>query len=201
MLRLRSTAGFSLVEMMVTLAVLAVLLAAAGPMLAQWTANARVRSVAEELQNGIRLAQNEAVRRNRQVVFGFTNAAPGLDAEPAEGGRNWFVRALPLAGEAADESFFVGGGTFANESQVTITARRGMTDVALMCFNSLGRLVANGATGLGADCLAPSDTVAPIAVDVSRDGADRPLRVQVFLGGQVRMCDPARSRSDAPDGC
>jgi type IV fimbrial biogenesis protein FimT len=33
-------------------------------------------------------------------------------------------------------------------------------------------------------------------------GADRPLQVQIKLGGQVRMCDPARTLSATqPDGC
>lgn len=193
--------GFSLVELMVALAVLALLLAAAGPMIGQWSANARVRSVAEELQNGLRMAQTEAVRRNRQVVFAFTDDAPALDASPSAGGRNWLVRALPVAGELADESFYIAGGTFGTQSQVVITARRGGDDVALLCFNSLGRLVANSATGLGENCLVPADTVTPVAIDVSREGADRPMRVQVFLGGRVRMCDPARAVADSPDGC
>jgi len=75
--------GFSLIELMVTISVMALLLAAAVPSFGPWVANSRVRSTAESLQNGIRLAQTEAVRRNRQVAFTFTNETPSLTAAPA----------------------------------------------------------------------------------------------------------------------
>ena len=43
---------------------------------------------------------------------------------------------------------------------------------------------------------------AVINYDVSLPGSDRPLRVTVSMGGQVRMCDPARTQSATqPDGC
>jgi type IV fimbrial biogenesis protein FimT len=185
--------GFSLIELMVTLTLLALLLSAAIPSFGNWIANARVRTVAEEIQNGIRLAQSEAVRRNRQTVFALTNAAPALAATPVEDGSNWFVRALPLAstGESADQTFYVQGGTFAQQGGVTIDGP------ALICFNSVGRQVANASTGLGEDC-APAD---PTVYDITRTGGDRTLRVEVFLGGRVRMCDMARSIATAPDGC
>ena len=184
--------GFSLVELMVTLTVLAMLLTAAIPAIGNWIANARVRSVAEELQNGVRLAQTEAVRRSRQTVFALTNAQPSLTAAPVDDGSNWFVRALPLfATEVVDGTFFAQGGTLAQQGAVSIDGP------ALICFNSLGRQVANAATGLGANCT-PAD---PIVYDISRAGSDRALRVQVFLGGRMRMCDPAKLIADQPDGC
>lgn len=186
----RNGRGFSLVELMVTLVLLAIALTAALPGFGSMIANSRVRSVAEEMQNGIRLAQAEAVRRNRQTVFALTNAAPSLTAAPLGNGTNWFVRALPLTSEAADATFYVQGGTFARQAGVTITGP------ALTCFNSIGRQVANASTGLGEDCT-PAD---PITYDIGGAG-DRTLRVEVFLGGRVRMCDTARSIASAPDGC
>jgi type IV fimbrial biogenesis protein FimT len=190
----RSHRGFSLIELMVTLTVLGILLAAAVPAFGTWTANARVRSVAESIQNGLRLAQTEAVRRNRQTVFALTNATPASGAAPTANGSNWFIQSLPLvAGDPGAE--FVQGGTFAKQSGVTITG------AALMCFNSTGRQVTNAATGLGATCTAPASVTAPSIFDVARTGSDRPMRVQISLGGQIRMCDPAKSISSQPDGC
>lgn len=192
---LNTRRGFSLVELMVTLVVLAVLLTASLPAIGTWIANARVRSVAEEIQNGLRLAQTEAVRRSRQTVFALTNATPALAATPAINGSNWFVRALPVvASEAADATFlataFATGGSLARQGSVTITGP------ALICFNTLGRQVSNSSTGLGADCVAGL-----IEYDVTRSGSDRAMRVQANLGGRIRMCDPAKSIATQPDGC
>lgn len=190
---IRSQRGFSLIELMVTLTLLGIILAAAVPAFGAWTANARVRSVAESIQNGLRLAQSEAMQRNRQVVFALTNATPAAGATLATNGSNWFIQTLPLmVGEAAE---FVQGGTFAKQSGVTITG------ASLMCFNSIGRQVNNTATGLGADCTAPASATTPTAINVTKTGSDRAMRVQVSLGGQIRLCDPAKSISSAPDGC
>ena len=189
----RNNRGFSLIELMVTLTLLGILLAAAIPEFGTWTANARVRSVAESLQNGLRLAQTEAVRRNRQTVFALTNATPAAGAAVVANGSNWFIQTLPLV--AGDPVAFVQGGTFAKQSGVSIAAG------ALVCFNSTGRQVTNTATGLGADCTAPASAAVPTVLDVSRAGADRPMRIQVSLGGQIRMCDPAKSIANQPDGC
>jgi type IV fimbrial biogenesis protein FimT len=190
-------AGFSLVELMITVAVFALLMMAAVPSFQAWIAGARVRSVAESLQNSLRMSQTEAVRRSRQTSFVLTNAQPALDAAPAGNGSNWYARVLPqTAGEAANENDFIVGETFARQSGVTVTGP------ALLCFNSMGRLVSNGATGLGEDCVAPASAIEPVVYRISTLGADRELLVQAYLGGKIRMCDAAKKLTDGkPDGC
>lgn len=188
-----SMRGFSIVELMVTLTVLGILMAAAIPAFGTWTANARVRSTAEALANGLRMAQAEAIRRNRQTVFALTNATPALGATLVDNGGSWFIQTLPLV--AGDPAAFVQAGSFARQNAVTVTAS------SLLCFNSIGRQVTNTGTGLGADCTAPAVSTTPTEFNIARAGSDRPLRVQVFLGGQIRMCDPARTLPAQPDGC
>ena len=186
--------GFSLIELMVTLTLLGVLLAAAIPAFGTWTANARVKSVAESIQNGLRLAQTEAVRQNRQTVFALTNETPALGATLVADGSNWFIQTLPLV--AGDPVRFIQGGTFAKQSGV------GVAGAALLCFNSTGRQVTNTATGLGFDCTAPAVATTPSEFNVTKTGsADRRLRVQVFLGGRIRMCDQDKNIATQPDGC
>ncbi len=200
----RSGRGFTLVELLITVALLAVLLSLAAPSFATWIRNTQVRSVAETLQNGLRTAQAEALRRNRQVVFFLTAGEPGLGATAVADGPNWAVRWIPLPGDAVDAAApafepFVQGGAIADFAGGVAIA-----GPAAICFNSLGRRVAiaAAATGVaGAECTV--DPGAPLATYVvERAGAERPLRVTAALGGQIRLCDPARALADAtPDGC
>jgi type IV fimbrial biogenesis protein FimT len=189
--------GLTALELLITVSILVMLMATAMPPLTAWLGNARVRSAAEQLQNSLRLAQSEALRRNRQTVLALTNATPALAATPAANGRNWYAQALPvLSGETANDSFYLHG--------TALTASMGIaiTGPALLCFNSIGRPVSNSATGLGQTCSAPTGATAPTTYDLASSAASKPLRVQVFLGGQVRLCDPSRSVStSAPDGC
>ncbi len=80
--------------------------------------------------------------------------------------------------------------------------------VAAVCFNSVGRLVANASANVtavtgGANCVQPTAGVPPVQqFNITTPGADRPLQVNLGLGGEVHMCDPNVTLSDAhPEGC
>lgn len=193
----RQQRGLTLIEAMVTLTVLAILVTAAAPPFASWAANAKVRSVAEQLENSLRLAQVEAIRRNRQTVIVLTDQTPQLGATPVADGQAWYVRSLPLlGGETATDDDYIHDNSSARQGGVSITGP------ALACFNSIGRQVSNSATGLGADCVAPTNASTPQTYTLTTPNATRSLQVQVYLGGQVRMCDPSRTVSNStPDGC
>jgi type IV fimbrial biogenesis protein FimT len=182
--------GFTLIELMVTITLVGIMLVLAVPGFGRWTSNARVRTVSEELQNALRSAQSEAVTRNRQVAFVRTAGVPAANATPSASGSNWYIQVLPLtASEGADTTFqadaFLRGGTFSNADRVTVGGD------ALLCFNSVGRLVNNTSTGLGANCVAPTSAVDPRRLNVSLTSSDRAMRVEAYLGGRLRMCDPA----------
>lgn len=187
--------GFTLIELVVTIALLTILFGLAVPSFGEWIRNARVRTASDALQNGVRTAQSEALRRNRQVVFFLTNAQPAVGVSAAANGRNWSLQTVARFDDAAPE--FIQGGALADTaSGVTINGP------TALCFNSNGRLVTNandtGPTGTGvanATCNA-ADSV----FDLTMADA-RALRVTVTLGGQVRMCDPLRSIATSPDGC
>lgn len=201
---LRRAGGFSLIELMIVVAVLALLLVAAVPAFGTWVADTRVRSTAEALQNGLRLAQAEALRRNRRSAFVLTQATPALGATPAKDGPHWYVRMLLLA--ASDESddpkkdaaaatrFVEGGGT-------GVSAQVGIKGPAAVCFGPLGSLVAldEDATGLDTACAASGMVTYEVSAPLA---GTRALHVQLHPGGRVRMCDPARKLADGePDGC
>lgn len=187
--------GFSLVELMVAVALLALLLALAGPSYGIWIANAKTRTLSDTLQNGLRLAQAEAARRHRQVVFFRTTSTACTAAVTASaGGSHWVVRSVPLVAGDPVETIQCG-------QIVETTDGATVTGPTALCFNGIGRQVANADPGIGGStCTLPPTGTS--AFDISHAQGDRPLRVIVTLAGSVRLCDPARTLSaTAPDGC
>jgi len=67
--------GFTLIEFVTTIAVMCALMLLAMPSMSTWIGSSKIRTVADSLQNGLRLAQTEALRRNRQMVFSLINEA------------------------------------------------------------------------------------------------------------------------------
>ncbi len=191
----RASRGVTLVELVVAIALLGLLLGLAAPSFGIWTRNAKVRTVSDSLLTGVRLAQSEAVRRNRQVVLFLTTSQQCNNAVTANAnGAYWAVRTVGLtAGETVET---VQCGTLADSAQgVTITGP------TALCLNSLGRQVTNADPGVGgAACALAAAGVS--TYDVATTLGDRPLRVLVGLSGQARMCDPARVLSAVnTDGC
>lgn len=71
----RHKKGFTLVELMVTIAVVAVLLTLAVPSFNDFFEKARLRAAVDATQSLLAQARQEAVKTNRDVVFSFGGAA------------------------------------------------------------------------------------------------------------------------------
>lgn len=201
MRRVKRASGFTLIEMIVALTVFSVLVVMTVPLLRTWIANGKVRAVADALQNGVRLAQAESLRRSRQVVFALTNNnAPQAGTFTASGtGTYWAIATIPAMTDGTETAAIVETGV--------LSAASGTVQVsgpAEICFNSVGRLVANTAPGVGGGaCTVPTSGTPPTwNYNITLTGADRPLRVEVALGGQVHLCDSSKTLSATePYGC
>jgi len=197
MRRFERQSGFSLIEVAVAITIFAILVAMTVPSMKTWIANARVRAVADALQNGVRMAQAESMRRSRQVVFALTNSTtPQNGFTAAQSGTYWAIAYIPAMTDGSDTATYIQGGVLGSES-----ANVQINGPAEICFNSVGRLITNAATGVaGGTCTAPvgAGPNPPTSnYDVSLTGAEYTLRVEVGLGGQVHMCYPTQTLTNA----
>jgi len=194
----RGSAGFSVIELAITLALIAILMVLVLPSIGKWTADAHTRAAAESLTTAIRQTQSTAVARGRTSLFALTSATPPVvTSTPAANSPNWFSEINPMGGSDETQSspnILILKSTEGTQHGVTIS-----DGPALLCFNALGRLttLTSGANSLGTACSA-SNTY----YTVSRTNATRSFRVYVYAGGRVRMCDAAKTLSATnPDGC
>jgi type IV fimbrial biogenesis protein FimT len=198
---IRRAPGFTIIELMVAIALLAFLLVLALPTFTQMSHNMKLRASAEALSNGLQTARSEALRVNRRVEFVLTDTDP--DAANVAGanvtttGPNWLVRVDMGAGaynfvegrsgregQAQDESAALNA-QVAAVVPINPAATPAVT-ADVVTFTSIGRaeLAAN----------ATFDITNPAGGACRTAGGDEPmrcLRVVVTPGGQVRMCDPA----------
>jgi type IV fimbrial biogenesis protein FimT len=199
--RAKRAFGFTIIEMVVTMGIFGMLIALAVPTMRTWISNSKVRAVSDALQNGLRLAQSESLRRSRQVAFELTNntAAPFT---AVASGRYWAIITIPSMTDGTETPAFVESGVLA-----AVGSNVAVTGPAAVCFNSVGRLVANTSTATavtgGASCTLPTTGTPPVwAYGVTVPGTDRPLQVTLSPGGQVHLCVPTRTLSPSnPDGC
>lgn len=174
----RSMRGFTLVELMVVVAVLAALMSIGAPSFMEWIQNSRIRSAAESLQNGLQIARAEAVRRNTNVEF-VLQGTKGA----------WTVRLQQGA-------TFVQGSSAEGGANVTVASTP--AGATTLTYNGMGRVSTGNADG--------SAPITQLAVDlpaaVLPAAKTRDLRVTVGIGGEIRMCDPdAGLPADDPRRC
>jgi type IV fimbrial biogenesis protein FimT len=162
------SAGFTLTEIMIAVAVLGVLTALAVPNFRQLLRNYEVRGAAEAVAIGLQKARGEAVSRNATVQFVLGT------------GTSWTVSV-------------VGGGTVDSRSSadspnatMTGVASDLSTTATTLTFNNIGLIVAN------ADA---SQLLRRVTFSAS--GASESLRVEIGAGGSSRVCDPSLPSTNA----
>lgn len=196
MLRRASTRGLTLIELLIGIAITALLLAFGLPSFGTWMANSRVRGTAEGLQSGLAVARAEAIRRNQNVEFVLTNDQIDLGSvgtvTPAANGIHWLVRAInPANGQYVlldTRSGQEGANRSDGSSGVQLVA-----SAPLVTFRGFG-----GTQGLGATATYDfSSPGAGACHTTTTPGPIRCLRVQLSVSGQIRVCDPGTSGSDS----
>ena len=206
--RLR-TAGVSLIELMLGLAILALLLFMGVPTFTTTLQNYQIRTAAESTLNGLQFARNEALRRNMSVRFQLVNSLDA-DCDLSTSGPNWIVsRNDPTA--ACDTATVIDFLEPNDLSQPQVLASRsaqegtpnaafsatlGGAAATTVTFTSLGRV----ATG-SLDTINISNPAGGACEHVSASGKMRCMRILVGRGGQLKMCDPGVTSAADPRFC
>jgi type IV fimbrial biogenesis protein FimT len=169
--------GVTLTEMLIGIAIVAIMMAVGLPSYTAWIQNTQIRNATESVLNGMQLARNEAVRRNTNVQLALGTQS------------SWEIR------EGSNTGTLIQARTYgAGSKNVTVAVLP--ANATTITFSSLGRVVAN------ADA---SATITQLNFDVPTtilaDTASRNLRITVGAGGNVRMCDPTVTDSADPRLC
>jgi type IV fimbrial biogenesis protein FimT len=163
--------GFTLLELLIVVAVIGIVILLGLPSYRTWIQNTQIRTLSDSLLNGLQLARVEAVKRNGAVTFTLN-------------GNSW---AVTDSTGAAIQSRSGSEGT----TNAVVSATPAGT--AAITFNGLGRstvgsvVIFDVTNPTGGACQASGGTM-------------RCLRLEVQIGGQVRMCDPKLASTD-PLGC
>lgn len=159
------SSGFTLIELMVVVAVIGILAAFSLPSYTQMIQNTRIKTAAESIQNGLQVARAEAVKRNQPVQFDLR----GSDSA-------WTICVAPASGACP-----------ATDNASTIQSRgagEGSSTDIDVAVNNAGPYVFNS---LGVPAPTANFTIDNTAIS---ENDSRELRVVLGAGGSVRVCDP-----------
>jgi type IV fimbrial biogenesis protein FimT len=196
--------GFSLIELAIVLALIAILASLAMPAFSTFIANSRIRTAAEGMLNGLQIARAEAVRRNTFVdlQIGADNVSWTVVAYPVDPTAAPGTVPPPVVLQRRDAESNLGvtaaPPTPSDLFGATLTTA---ANLSVVTFGGLGRVVAMRDT---AGALVPADPEAApparLAIRYTSSVSDtRPMCV-ALVSDSPRLCDPARGPGD-PQGC
>ncbi len=191
MLILRKSGGFSLLELLISIAIFALLFIMGAPSFSQWIQNTQNRTAAESILNGLQLARTEAVRHNAAVRFDLTEGT---------GAVSWVVACVTAADNCPGALYQ------RNANDGSINARAGIATAtgALGTALSAGTGLPQGVTfdGLGRVLTANIGTdIARVDITNAARADARRMTILIGAGGQFRMCDPSLNIASSPQGC
>jgi type IV fimbrial biogenesis protein FimT len=191
--RQRLQSGISLIETLVGMAIVIVALAMGLPSFSTYMQNTQIRNAAESIQNGLSMARAEAARRNTVVQFVLGSGSSWTVGCATVDGTN-----CPASIQARSSSEGSSNATVTTSQVVTSTgtAAATATFTTTLSFNGFGK----------ASTLPPGNSA---LFDISNSSGGgtcttmRCLRVVVTAGGQIRMCDPKLTLTNAgnPQAC
>jgi type IV fimbrial biogenesis protein FimT len=195
MLKPRALQGaFTLVEVLVSFAIIAMVIAFVGPSALTWIQNTQLRNAAEAILGGVQQARIEALKRNTTVAFELTDASSTAfqvcfyDQTLQDCSATQPAIATRAASEGSPNA---GVGIDFTASDPATALDPGSNLPALVAFDSFGRVATSSPLNIA-------------RIDVRNTVAgtgERRLEIYIAPGGQIRMCDPLLSQATNPQGC
>jgi type IV fimbrial biogenesis protein FimT len=175
--------GFTLVELMVAIAIVGILSSLAVPAFREMVANMNLRSNAESFSLGLQLARSEAVKRNSRTSFSFTGAG------------GWEVcasvsTATPYACPSASSLQIKD----AKEAGQNVVIAPTPATASMSVFTGLGRQYTDANSALNNPDGTPQLTTLDFS---STGGTSRTYRVVISSAGSVKLCDPTLPATNA----
>jgi type IV fimbrial biogenesis protein FimT len=166
----RSAAGFTLIELIVTIAIAGILLAIVIPSFSDFFSKRRVEGIAAELVTDLQYARTEAVARNRNTMVTFGTACYVVYMSPASA-------STPSTCTVSDASAVVKSVSISSGNTV------GVSTLASLETITFEPVLGSASNNVGAN---------PGVVEVSST-AGRPWKLQVRLSnqGRVKTCSPS----------
>lgn len=198
---MKHSSGFTLVEMMIAIAIMAILLAIGMPAFQTFIQNIQIRTAAESMQAGLNLARTEALRRNARVSLWMVNGVSASCARSSSG-TSWVVsfdNPAGLCNVASSE-------TVAPRLIQSRAGSDGSSSVNVNAVDANGAgtscITFNGFGSIESTCAGGGNPIEAITFrSATAPTTTRGLDVQVTSGGAVRMCDPAVTVSTDPAYC
>jgi type IV fimbrial biogenesis protein FimT len=202
-LRPRVSSGFSLIELMITLAVLGMMFMIALPNMGTWLQNTQIRTSADAMQAGLQLARAEALKRNTTVRFQLVDTLTSACAQSATG-RSWVVSLADTNGlcnvdasETTAPQIIQKRSSAEGSPNAVVTATGGSS----VWFNGLGRTVQPPTAPAALTQINITNPNNGACKTAAGNEPMRCLRITVNAGGTVRMCDPAVDDATDPRKC
>ncbi len=206
--RLFMQRGITMMEIMVTLAIVAIVLAVGIPSLSTWVQNNQVKSTAQSLLTGLQLARGTAVSQNTQAQFTLTGTSAGsadwqvIAASSSVPGSflasdgATTIQTVPSAEMGANAVVGVNNLTWSTSCCATaIAAGTGMGSSPSVVFDAFGRMVTASSTIQRIDVTSTTD-----ANSSANEAAYRRRVILISPSGTAILCRPSLPSTN-PQGC
>lgn len=168
--------GFTLIELMIVVAILSICFAIALPELRSVLNNSQIRSYADELLAGLQLARAEAIRSNAPVTITL--------AGNANNNAGWVITDNAVPPITIDQRSLNEGTSLVN---LVVQQPVPAADPMVMTFNGLGQMIVPAAQPVQ---ILVRSAVAGSCITDAPAGPNRCLNLRIAIGGRIQLCDP-----------
>jgi len=192
--------GFTLIELMITIALFAVLMMIAMPEMRTYMLNSNIRRTAESFVADVMAARAEAIRTNDPVIFTVTETEdPSAAVDPSTlkengNGPNWAASVMPVSPTLENDKRLLLVKKNARPKQAKMVDMHQTVGTAQFTFDGLGRTTSGWAV------FQFTKDEYNKSCDL-KDKSIRCLQVEISPNGSVHLCEPGRDKGKDTRAC